>query len=63
MTSDIRSGGEVRLSFGGRIAIPVPCDEADAIREELLRHGIDATLCLDPAQGEAALEFIPVQGS
>jgi hypothetical protein len=53
----------IRRSYGGRIAIPVPRDEADAICEELRRHGIDPTLCLDPVLEEAHLEFLPVKGA
>lgn len=35
----------------------VPWNKADALQEHLRSHGVDCTLCLDPASQEARLEL------
>ena len=44
---------------GGRRYVPVPWDQADALRAVLHKHGCPTTLCLNPESRQARLELWP----
>lgn len=47
------------IEEAGRRYVPVPWDEADAIRATLWKRGCQTTVCLNPDAHEARLELWP----